>query len=257
MSEDKLMKDTLLLCDNLISQYVGIYADFIFGAIKRAQTPESLAVFDEKTLKHTINNQLIDIAKSINETSRIERKFSAKYDCNFMFGQCFVPEIDELINDITAIEFATSLKEKKSISNQILKENNWDTTLTPKATIILLEKQKNKIINENSKDIFARIKRLREKEDNVSIFASKYYIDEDIIKADLQKYTSQKQLLRRQCKQLVRNHMECNVSFWLNDFNNKIYQISNKKHSIEFSPKENKMETINRVRDSVINEKVY
>ena len=257
MSENKLMKDTLLLCDNLISQYVGRYTDDIFGIVKRAQVSSDSMHNDDKTLKLSISSQLIDIAKSIDETTRIDRMFCMKYDCGFMFGQCFVEDVDQVISNITAIEFATTLKDKKRIAGKILEEHNWDVNLTPGATIILLEKHKNKIINDYAKDIYARIEKLQKTQDVVSLFDMDECVDKNTIAQHLEYYTKQKQLNRRQCKQLIRKYSDCNISFWLTDFNKKISEVSHKKHSIEFTPEESKAETINRVRSRVVNEKIY
>lgn len=254
MSDNNLIENTILLCDNLISEYVHKYTQDVYNIVKRSLPSYESTPSEDKALKSSIHSQLIDIASSIDNSVKIKRMFELKHDCGFLFDQCFIKDINSVINNITSLEFAQNPNEKKRIASAIASTYNWEN-LPPKAILIKLEKLKNSTIEEYAKDIYKRIKSQIRKDNSINIFDLEH-CSEEIVKQHLETYSQQKQLNRRQCRQLARKYPSANISFWLHEFDSKISEISTKKHGITYTPEEYRTTTASKIRSSIINEKV-
>ncbi len=252
MADNNLVENTILLCDNLISEYIHKYTQDIYAIVKKALSSTTNTPHDDKFLKTSIHSQLIDIAASIDKSTKVERMFGLKYDCSFLFSQYYTKDIKSIINSITSLEFAHNLNERKRIASAIASEHNWDN-LPPNAVLVKLEKLKNTTINEYTKDIYTRIDKQRSS--TINIFDLEY-CSEEVVKQQLESYAQQQQLNRRQCRQLARQYPSVNISFWLHEFNSKISEISTKKHGLAYTPEEYKNTTATKIRSSIINEKV-
>ena len=246
MAENNLIKDTILLCDNLISEYILNGSEELYISFKN--TSRHNLPTDEKTIKTEIREQLTELVKSIDNNIYIEKLYSKKHNCAFIFSQCFEKDIAEIVNNILSIENAIGYEEQKRISKIIANKYQINEDMPPKIIQDILESKKKHIIKKYSKDFNKRITALTIKEKGQD-YSIGELIDIPTIQKHLESYTSQKLRHQRRSNYIKRKY---NGGFILLDFTENITSICNSKYNIIHSPDEYKEDTARRVRDNIV-----